>query len=134
MENNSTFELYCGEQSTDKNKSGLLAVVSGKEGTVFLTADHTNYQVWDQLYSTTQILKNTLNVVVPHHGGYCGATPVVKGNGIAAVSVGDNDYGHPVQNVLNEYDKAGYSVKQTEIVVDSGIPTFSKVGDVKFSI
>lgn len=108
--------LFTGEQSKNKNKSGLLLSVFSKTATAFLTADHSNYQVWDQMYTLVNAKTDNLHVVVPHHGGDCDNTPVQRGStpGIAVISVGSNNYGHPKRKTISSYRNVGYMVKQTD--------------------
>ena len=110
------FELFVGENSTSINKSGLLLNVWGNREAVLLTADHTNYQVWGTQYHRLNYNIGKVNVVVPHHGGYCGKTKVCNTiqPGIAAISVGKNAYKHPHQSVIDEYIKMGYEVFRTD--------------------
>lgn len=110
------YTLFTGEKSADKNKSGLLLEVHSKTAIAFLTADHTNYQVWDKMYNLVGVGSRTLHVVVPHHGGNCGKTAVRAGtsSGIAAISVGSNNYGHPLQSTINAYRNIHYHVQRTD--------------------
>ncbi len=110
------YTLFTGEKSRNKNKSGLLLSVSNHTSAAFLTADHSNYQVWDRMYSIVNP-KGTLHLVVPHHGGDCGNSPVQSGHpsGIAAVSVGKNNYRHPRLKTIVSYQNKHYEVKQTDM-------------------
>lgn len=110
------YALFTGERSNNKNHSGLMLSVFNNRATAFLTADHSNYQVWNRLYASANTRTNTLHVVVPHHGGYCGNTPIPHGihPGIAAISVGSNLYGHPGPKTISTYRKAGYDLIQTD--------------------
>lgn len=114
--NNSTFTLFTGEKSRSKNWSGLLLSVHSKTATAFLTADHSNYQVWDEMYTYVGKINNTLHIVVPHHGGYCGNVPIKSGvlSGKAVISVGKNGYKHPSLKTISAYVDAGYTVLQTD--------------------
>lgn len=120
------YTLFTGEAGRDKNKSGLLLAIHTTTSAAFLTADHTNYQVWDQMYSYIKRRTDiqTLHIVVPHHGGSCGKTAVQVGapSGIAAVSVGSNNYGHPHRAALNTYKIAKYHVLRTDRSGDIIIP------------
>lgn len=44
------FTLFVGEESRSKNISGLLLSITTEEKTMFFTGDHSNYQVWSQMY------------------------------------------------------------------------------------
>lgn len=111
----SEYTLFTGENSQDKNLSGLLLVVHNDTCTAILAADHSNYQVWNIVYSHISKDK-TLHIVVPHHGGYCGRTAVQVSTypGVAAVSVGSNSYGHPRSKIIAEYRAAHYHVQRTD--------------------
>lgn len=110
------YKLFIGEKSKSKNRSGLLLAVYSKTATALLTADHTNYQVWDNMYAEIEPKLGELHIVVPHHGGKCGKESVRPGklSGIAAVSVGKNSYKHPNKAVLKQYEGAGYRVICTD--------------------
>ena len=110
------YALFTGERSNNKNYSGLMLLVFNNMATAFLTADHSNYQVWNHLYASANTRKNTLHIVVPHHGGDCGNTPIPHGilPGVAALSVGSNIYGHPKPKTISKYRKAGYNLIRTD--------------------
>lgn len=112
--------LYTGENSREPNQAGLLLVLSSKSAVALLTADHTNYQVWDVVFRDAVVLNKRLHVVVPHHGGNCGRTAVrtVATPGKAVISVGNNPYGHPTQTTVTSYRRACYRLLQTDIVGD----------------
>lgn len=114
--------LFSGEASSSTNRSGLLLAVYNEYNTFLLTADHSNYQVWNNMYNSIKSLNNKLHIVIPHHGGNCGALniPNITTPGIAAISVGANNYGHPKKDVLLKYDK--FIVKRTDKDKDITIP------------
>lgn len=110
------YALFAGERSKNKNNSGLLLLVFNDKATALLPADHSNYQIWEQMYPFVCERGNKLHIVVPHHGGDCGKTPipheVVPGD--AAISVGSNMYGHPRPKTIASYIDAGYSIIRTD--------------------
>lgn len=110
------YALFTGEDCKNKNLSGLLLTVFNKDSTAFLTADHSNYQVWDKLYPSVNTTNKQLHIVVPHHGGNCGKTLIPRGvhPGIAAISVGNNSYGHPKMKTIFAYRNAKFMVVQTD--------------------
>lgn len=110
------YALFTGENSKNKNNSGLLLSVYNNKATAFLTGDHSNYQVWNQLYTAFAMKKNKLHIVVPHHGGDCGNTPIPHGitTGVSAISVGSNTYGHPKVKTINSYINEGFKVIRTD--------------------
>lgn len=112
--------LYTGENSRESNQSGLLLAINSENATALLTADHTNYQVWNAVFHDAKVHNKRLHIVVPHHGGNCGRTAVqtVVTPGIAVISVGRNTYGHPSRSTVADYRRAGYTLLQTDIVGD----------------
>ena len=115
---NKNYELYVGEKCSSTNNSGLALVIKGNDDITILSADHSNYQIWDCIYShISHNVKSKLNIVVPHHGGNCGKMKVkylIEQSGIAAVSVGKNSYKHPQQNTIDDYKNLGFIVKRTD--------------------
>lgn len=113
------YDLYIGEKSSDKNKSGLALVVYSKNDATILAADHSNHQVWNCIYSdmSSRDISGVLNIIVPHHGGLCGKISlkaISEIPGIAAISVGKNNYKHPNQHTIDTYKKLGFKVKRTD--------------------
>lgn len=110
------YALFTGENSNNKNHSGLMLSVFNNNATAFLTADHSNYQIWDRLCASINTTINPLHVVIPHHGGHCGNTPIPHGihPGVAAISVGSNMYGHPKSKTISAYRKAGFNLIRTD--------------------
>jgi beta-lactamase superfamily II metal-dependent hydrolase len=116
---NKSFKLFTGESSSSKNKSGLLLVLFGKQENVVLSADHSNYQVFNDVYdSFDNLLKSKpTNIIVPHHGGNAGSfkniVHVVNPNR-AIVSTGKNNYGHPFNNTRMFYTSENFIWMVTE--------------------
>lgn len=110
------YTLFTGEKSKDKNRSGLLLSVHNQKSITFLTADHSNYQVWGKMYEETNAKEYELHVIVPHHGGRGGKPHVQAGNtkSMAVISVGHNNYGHPKDRTVAEYKAKGYTVMRTD--------------------
>lgn len=113
------YDLYIGEKSSDKNKSGLALVVYSKNDATILAADHSNHQVWNCIYSdmSSRDISGVLNIVVPHHGGLCGKISlkaISEIPGIAAISVGKNNYKHPNQHTIDTYKNLGFDVERTD--------------------
>lgn len=112
------YVLYVGEQSSSINKSGLALVLKGGSDMAILCADHSNYQIWDCIYPRifpSDDIK--LHIVVPHHGGNCGKIIVKHLNaqaGVAAISVGKNNYKHPQQETIDKYEELNFEVKRTD--------------------
>ena len=113
------YTLFTGASHGNPHKSGLLLAVYSKTATAFLTADHSNYQVWDQMYNYNGYMgrnNKTLHIVVPHHGGNCGKPTVQRAAlpGTAVVSVGSNNYHHPHPATLAAYRCANYNLVRTD--------------------
>lgn len=112
------YELYVGEKSSSINKSGLALLVKGNHDAVVLSADHSNYQIWDCIYPlSVQGACSKMNIVVPHHGGDCGKINVKSLSeqaGDAVVSVGKNGYKHPQQKTIDAYNNLGFEIKRTD--------------------
>lgn len=115
---NRNYTLFLGENSSDKNKSGFALSMYGDRKAVLLTADHSDIQVWSDMYNELSRRSNgmQLSVVVPHHGGYCGdlIIPASCKPKTAVVSVGKNYYKHPRQDVLDQYSHAGFKILRTD--------------------
>ena len=110
------YALFIGEESKNKNNSGLLLSIFNDKATAFLTADHSNHQVWNCLFASAYTGIQELHIVVPHHGGDCGRTAIPNEiiPGVGAVSVGSNLYGHPKPKTISAYRTAGFKVMQTD--------------------
>ena len=112
------YELYVGEKCNSINKSGLALLVKGDYDSVVLSADHSNYQIWDCVYKLrVQGVCSKMNIVVPHHGGDCGKINIKhlsEQAGVAVVSVGKNGYKHPQQKTIDTYNNLGFEIKRTD--------------------
>ena len=106
------FILFCGESAASLNLSGLALVVWGSSGAAFLSADHSYGQVFTNMVDAFSNAVNgsmlPMHLVVPHHGGKAGTIPpltqpVIYGRAI--VSVGKNQWGHPISYVRNTLTK-----------------------------
>ena len=117
--NNGThYFIFSGEKSKNKNVSGNALVVFGRKDVCMLTADHSNYQVWDIMYNKVNQLKlnGQLNIVVPHHGGKAGKLiyTSIKNAHYALISVGKNNYYHPFPEITKYYMSSGFHIKRTD--------------------
>lgn len=123
-------KLFRGETSPNKNRSGLLVTVKGRDGIIMLGGDHSNYQIWELMYHQIGVNNEEINAVAPHHGSpWCLKLklPQVSNYGVVAISAGkDNDYIHPNSNVVTQYAVAGFTVKCTE----QGPQTNTKTGNI----
>jgi competence protein ComEC len=63
-------------------------------------------------------LEDTDILIVGHHGSkYASSDELLKevGGGLAVISVGYNNYGHPAPETLEALDACGYQVKRTDV-------------------
>lgn len=94
----------------------IRALVGGQ--TILLTGDVEEYAQDDLGPVAASILK------VPHHGAATsdGRWLVATGASIAVVSVGQNSFGHPVPELLDELRLAGMTIRRTDDEGDVVIP------------
>lgn len=118
------YVLMGGEFSRNKNLSGLALIVWYSDGCAFLCADHSYYQVYENMkkayheYAKGLIAKSAIlgitqkvNIVVPHHGGDGGKIESrynINYPGQGVVSTGINKYGHPKDDVRAHFCKMGF--------------------------
>ena len=116
--NTSQLVIYNAQSHKNRNISGLVISLKTKESSIILSGDcH-----YDQL--SVDVLpylnfKHKHNLVVPHHGGKAGnfaynLPASVKPN-IAIISVGKNNYGHPLTLYTRFLNLNLFTVKQTKI-------------------
>lgn len=104
--NNGLFILYRGSRHYNRNKSGLTITAHKNNADVLLSGD-THYDQIDN-YMLSQCSNKDLYVVMPHHGGEAGETDRILGwNNLseAAISVGKNQWNHPLKAVTDALDK-----------------------------
>jgi beta-lactamase superfamily II metal-dependent hydrolase len=109
-----SFKLFTGEKSKSLNLSGLLLVVFGEKENVIFSADHSNYQVFNNVYDSMDIMLklNPTNIIVPHHGGNAGSFKKivhVTNPKRAIVSTGKNNYGHPFNSTRMFYTSENFA-------------------------
>lgn len=103
--NNRVFKLFRGSKHYNRNKTGLTITAHKNNRDILLTGDiH-----YDQIETYLMRYSNGINqyMVVPHHGGYAGSTNDILGwlnlNEVA-ISVGDNPWKHPLDNIVTEFE------------------------------
>lgn len=123
--------LFGGERSKNKNLSGLALAIWNDSGRIFLCADHSYAQVFQDMEKTfhanAKMKQRTFHLVVPHHGGEGGKIPQVKFSDIpgdAIVSTGPNCYGHPNSDVRKSISSIGFQWRRTDV----------EDGDIEFSL
>ena len=120
----SNYMLFTGERSSSKNLSGLAIALWTGNNCVLLCADHSYYQVFERMLKIVQHDVKSLSaaarihLVVPHHGGNAGSIQYIPTNlthaGQAIVSLGPNQYGHPLTDVRSAIYNAGFHWITTE--------------------
>lgn len=115
--------LFSGEQSKNKNLSGLALAIYSSTDCVYFCADHSFRQVFDDMHNhlSSQISKLTYHFIVPHHGGKAGTYNannfVNSGNcGYAVASSAQNPHGGPRQDTISLFTSLGFNWKETEKV------------------
>jgi beta-lactamase superfamily II metal-dependent hydrolase len=112
------FAFFRGEKSSDINKSGLALVVWNETGCVILAGDHHYSQVFCDVYDNIP-LRRQINIVTPHHGGKAGKIPTeIEGKilpKLAITSTGNNNYGHPKEEIRKKLLKIGFKWLRTDI-------------------
>jgi competence protein ComEC len=102
----------------DTNNDSLVIRLSQGEDTVLFTGDAEEPSQQEMLDADLPLDVDVLKV--PHHGGatsldgFFGAASAE----LAVVSVGDNDYGHPVPSILSELQATGAVVARTDLLGD----------------
>lgn len=97
---NNIFTLYRGSKHYNRNKSGLTITAHKNNADVLLSGDTHYHQIDD--YMLTHCNNDELYAVIPHHGGEAGdANRITMWNDLeeAAISVGYNQWDHPLQDV-----------------------------------
>ncbi len=106
-----------GEESTDKNKSGLVVAIWNSKSSIILAADHHYYQLVNDIIPHLPS-NNILHLITPHHGGHAGSVSklgsLVVNPGKCITSTGKNSYGHPKDKNRQELVKIGFEWKRTD--------------------
>lgn len=117
--------LYPGtatEAPGDENECCLVIELSYGDFNMLLTAD-AEQEVMDSLSGEYEVMK------LPHHGSEASFSyPMADASqiGVAVVSVGRNNYGHPSSNVLEYLSKRGIDTYRTDTMGDITITTTGK--------
>lgn len=108
---------------TNINNSGLTLFVQGDENNAMLPGD-CNYRIAEGQANDiiTHPMGNHIHyLVIPHHGGLAGKVSYNIKNAPCRqgiISVGENDYGHPMKDVIAQAEK--YLVKPIESTLEKG--------------
>jgi beta-lactamase superfamily II metal-dependent hydrolase len=97
-------KLFRATKSSNRNKSGIVVSCHGEEKDAILSGDQ-KYELINAVVVPKCKNKNMI-LVVPHHGGHSGDVKLVANWNVIAgiISVGDNPWGHPYENVINEFN------------------------------
>jgi len=104
-------------QYASTNDQSIVLTVRGQR-TMLLAGDIETYAQADLGHLRADVLK------VPHHGAGTSDPDWLEGVGaeIAVISVGKNDFGHPVPSVINGLEESGASVLRTDLEGDVIVP------------
>jgi len=104
LSSSKTVDFYRSVSGGSRNQTGIVLAIKGNKKVVLLTGDHH----YDKIYDA---IKNKYNnrdavLVAPHHGGRAGRLDAnywrTEFNTVECpVSVGENSYDHPSQNIKN---------------------------------
>ena len=105
-------------QYASSNDQSIVLTVSGPEKSMLLAGDIETYAQADLGHLRADVLK------VPHHGAGTSDPDWLDGVGaeIAVISVGTNDFGHPVPWVITELEESGATVLRTDLEGDVVLP------------
>jgi competence protein ComEC len=103
---------------TGPNDDSVVVRVRYEDATVLFPGDAEHAAQQDLLDDADPIVADVLKVA--HHGGDTSLEEFVRrvGAEVAVVSVGPNDYGHPVPEVLATLEEAGARVIRTDVLGD----------------
>jgi competence protein ComEC len=105
-------------QYASSNDQSIVLTVTGPEKSMLLAGDIETYAQADLGHLRADVLK------VPHHGAGTSDPDWLEGVGaeIAVISVGTNDFGHPVPWVITELEESGATVLRTDLDGDVIVP------------
>jgi len=105
-------------QYASSNDQSIVLTVRGPKRTMLLAGDIETYAQADLAHLRADVLK------VPHHGAGTSDARWLEGVGadLAVISVGANDFGHPVEWVISTLEKSGATVLRTDLVGDVLVP------------
>ncbi|MGH8947372.1 MAG: ComEC/Rec2 family competence protein, partial [Acidimicrobiia bacterium] len=100
------------------NDQSIVLTVTGPESTMLLAGDIETYAQAELGHLTADVLK------VPHHGAGTSDPDWLKqvGADLAVISVGSNDFGHPVGWVISTLEENGAAVLRTDLEGDVVVP------------
>ncbi len=103
--------------ASSNDESIVLSVTDGSRS-MLLAGDIEGYAQADLAHLRADVLK------VPHHGAATSRPEWLEGIGadLAVISVGDNDFGHPVGWVISTLEESGSTVARTDVSGDVVVP------------
>jgi competence protein ComEC len=103
-------------QYASSNDQSIVLTVTGPEKSMLLAGDIETYAQADLGHLRADVL--------PHHGAGTSDPDWLEGVGaeIAVISVGTNDFGHPVPWVITELEESGATVLRTDLDGDVIVP------------
>ena len=105
-------------QYASSNDQSIVLTVTGPRRTMLLSGDIETYAQAELAHLRADVLK------VPHHGAGTSDARWLEhvGADLAVISVGANDFGHPVDWVISTLEKSGATVLRTDLVGDVLVP------------
>jgi beta-lactamase superfamily II metal-dependent hydrolase len=115
----SQFMIYNAQYHKNRNISGLVVSLKTKSSSIILSGDCHYEQIFvDVLHHLDY--KHKHHLVVPHHGGKAGKYIYNLPRNVtpdkAIISVGPNNYGHPLQNYTRALALDYFNVQKTQTV------------------
>ena len=108
--------LYKLSDDGDMNERCLMIDLAVGGRHLLVTADAP--KAMERKLAAQADLEDTDILIVGHHGSkYASSDELLKevGGGLAVISVGYNNYGHPAPETLEALDACGYQVKRTDV-------------------
>lgn len=106
--------IYNSQKHKNRNISGIAISIKTKKSSAILSGD-CHYEQISRDILTHLNFKHTHHLIVPHHGGKAGSytykLPNLVTGGKAIISVGKNNYGHPMTQYTNALSKSFYVIK-----------------------
>lgn len=99
-----TVDVYRSVSGSSRNQTGIVLAIKGEGKVALLTGDHHYEKIYDAI--KTKYTNRDIILVAPHHGGRAGSLDITcweaEFNSVECpISVGDNSYNHPSQNIKN---------------------------------
>ena len=112
---NTRLHLFPGEDGKDENESSLCILFQAENCDILITGDRSTAGEW-KLLQQTQLPKLEV-LVVGHHGAATATSRQLLNTAqpeLAVISVGENPYGHPSEQVLQRLEEHGCRIWRTD--------------------